>query len=191
MHFKNNNRKALTFPDSCNESCTTKMLPATHPALREITFVSALEWELALQWPEGKHLSMQKNYIWINHQEKKVIFRSTEDWLKYSLPEVKRGALEDFIKNALWQVGFDCAIQIQRRFNSCEAKLSCSLIWVVLVFRGFVCTVTCYWAGRHPNSCKRRVSWSETAAGFCPETGGGTLIHSVDKCAPRAEASSG
>lgn len=53
------------------KSHTTNMLPAAHAALTKITFVIALEEELALQWPEGKHLTVQKTCIWINHQEKK------------------------------------------------------------------------------------------------------------------------
>lgn len=68
-HFENN-RKALLFPDSCNEilqyensSCTTPCTSKNH--------VCDLECELALQWPEGKHLGMQKHCIWINHQERK------------------------------------------------------------------------------------------------------------------------
>lgn len=89
-----------------------KILPAAHPALAKILFVIALEWELALQWPQGKHLRMQKHCIWIKYQGKKAIFRNTQDLPKYSLLEAKRRVLEGFTELASWQAGFDCVSQI-------------------------------------------------------------------------------
>lgn len=63
------------------KSCAVKILHAAHPALAKIIFVSALEWELALQWPEGKHLSMQKHCIWIKYQEKKQFSETPKIYL--------------------------------------------------------------------------------------------------------------
>lgn len=47
------------------------------------------------------------------------MFRSAKDWPRYSLLEAKIDALEDFIKNASWQAGFDYAIQIRADETQC------------------------------------------------------------------------
>lgn len=114
-----NNRKALTFPDSCNEVLHYENAFYSIPCTNKNRICQCFGTGISTTVTRKKACEYATPLYLNTSPRKKAIFRNTKGLPKYSLLKAKISALESFIKNASWQAGFDCVIQI----NAEETKL--------------------------------------------------------------------